>query len=433
MPEGVQISPQPSEVGSVSVQNVVRKFIGKTTAPTVNDDITLGYIVSDMWIDETGDKAYQCLDNTDGAAVWEQLAGDGQDHGVLAGLTDDDHTQYVLRGAIRHTINSGEDYVIKDNEQRLVYDELATNGSGSVTIDGSGELVVGMGAGHTHSELSASDGDPSPALSVDANGNVNVLVGNVNFPVDSKGVTFGADAPNAVMYYDGDNDRLVVDVTDDAEDPATLYIDNYTYFNNTTTMRDNYAFKWMDGATEVARLQGALATGLSINGENVPITFRTGVNGLTERLLITAAGDLVFNPGYNDDDFSIYKLTTGVAVAYDAGDDATSIGDGGVTNYTQLAGDGGITQAGTARINWTKIAASGVTLGDGPPTSSDVVADLQTAHDNRFYVVDEDSSSAGQNLIVDFAGVTAFNWVQILGYYDGQATHHLDTSSFNLK
>jgi len=144
MPEGVQISPQPSEVGSVSVQNVVRKFIGKTTAPTVNDDITEGYIVSDIWIDETGDKAYQCLDNTDGAAVWEQLAGDGQDHGVLAGLTDDDHTQYVLREAIRHTINAGEDYVIKDFEQRLVYEEFITNGSGSVTIDGSGELVVGL-------------------------------------------------------------------------------------------------------------------------------------------------------------------------------------------------------------------------------------------------------------------------------------------------
>ena len=76
MPEGITISPQPSEVGSISVGNVVRKFIGKTSAPTVNDDITSGYIVSDLWIDETNDESYQCLDNTDGAAVWEQITTD---------------------------------------------------------------------------------------------------------------------------------------------------------------------------------------------------------------------------------------------------------------------------------------------------------------------------------------------------------------------
>ena len=70
MPEGLFISPQPSETGSLSVGNVVRKFSGKTIAPTINDDITSGYIVSDIWIDETGDKFYVCLDNTDGAAVW---------------------------------------------------------------------------------------------------------------------------------------------------------------------------------------------------------------------------------------------------------------------------------------------------------------------------------------------------------------------------
>ena len=75
MPEGIQISPQPSEVGSVSVGNVVRKFIGKTVAPTVNDDITSGYIVSDIWIDETGDNVYVCVDNTDGAAVWNLSLG----------------------------------------------------------------------------------------------------------------------------------------------------------------------------------------------------------------------------------------------------------------------------------------------------------------------------------------------------------------------
>lgn len=42
----------------------------KTAAPTVNDDVDLGYAVGSIWIDVTADKAYICLDNTDGAAVW---------------------------------------------------------------------------------------------------------------------------------------------------------------------------------------------------------------------------------------------------------------------------------------------------------------------------------------------------------------------------
>lgn len=44
-----------------------RLFTG-ASAPTVNDDISLGYEVGDLWLTST--TAYQCLDTTDGAAVW---------------------------------------------------------------------------------------------------------------------------------------------------------------------------------------------------------------------------------------------------------------------------------------------------------------------------------------------------------------------------
>lgn len=85
MPEGLFISPQPSETGSLSVGNVVRKFSGKTTAPTVNDDISLGYIVSDLWIDETADRVYVCVNNADGAAIWDSAdaSGDVSTHAAL--------------------------------------------------------------------------------------------------------------------------------------------------------------------------------------------------------------------------------------------------------------------------------------------------------------------------------------------------------------
>jgi hypothetical protein len=41
-----------------------------TAAPTVDDDVTLGYAIGSRWYDVTGDAEYVCLDATDGAAVW---------------------------------------------------------------------------------------------------------------------------------------------------------------------------------------------------------------------------------------------------------------------------------------------------------------------------------------------------------------------------
>ena len=44
-----------------------------TTAPTADDDVTLGYIIGSMWFDVTNHKLYMCEDNTDTAAVWRQI------------------------------------------------------------------------------------------------------------------------------------------------------------------------------------------------------------------------------------------------------------------------------------------------------------------------------------------------------------------------
>lgn len=148
MTEGIQISPQGAEVGSLSVGNVVRKFIGKTAAPTVNDDITEGYIVSDEWIDETNDVAYKCLDNTDGAAVWV-IDGSGD----FTTLTDDSMADTL----------------------------------------------------HRHSELSASDGTPNPALSVDTGGDVTL----VEDLIIGDGKTIG-QAAGPLLTFDDTNNYLEI-------------------------------------------------------------------------------------------------------------------------------------------------------------------------------------------------------------------------------
>ena len=119
------------------------------------------------------------------------------------------------------------------------------------------------------------------------------------------------------------------------------------------------------------------------------------------------------------------------------GFDGAKIGDGGVTNYTQFAADGSMSQTGTARIDWTKITANGVTIRNAHGTSGDSVSDLQTAHDGNFYTLSEESGETpSMDIEVDFTGVTAFNWVQILARYEQAVTSHgitimLEITPFN--
>ena len=107
------------------------------------------------------------------------------------------------------------------------------------------------------------------------------------------------------------------------------------------------------------------------------------------------------------------------------------------TNYMSIAADGSQSFTGTARIDWTKITANGVTIRNSHGTTSDGVSDLQTAHDGNVYTLSEESGETpGMDIEVDFTGVTAFNWVQILARYEQATAGHgitimLEITPFN--
>lgn len=76
-----------------------------TGAPTVDDDETEGYSVGSHWEDVTNDRAYICLDATEGAAVWTETTaagGGGANHNILSATHPDSLIASTVLGDIIH-------------------------------------------------------------------------------------------------------------------------------------------------------------------------------------------------------------------------------------------------------------------------------------------------------------------------------------------
>jgi hypothetical protein len=54
------------------IKDLPRRYI-KTADPTVDDDTDLGYKKGDIWINTNNSKAFICIDESDGAADWDQI------------------------------------------------------------------------------------------------------------------------------------------------------------------------------------------------------------------------------------------------------------------------------------------------------------------------------------------------------------------------
>jgi len=72
-----------------------------TVNPTTNDDINSGYAKADIWINQTTNKSFVCIDNIAGNAVWQELGANGSGSivfkvdGVLA-VVDEATNSYVF-------------------------------------------------------------------------------------------------------------------------------------------------------------------------------------------------------------------------------------------------------------------------------------------------------------------------------------------------
>ena len=174
------------------------------------------------------------------------------------------------------------------------------------------------------------------------------------------------------------------------------------------------------GGTIYTSINGANI--FSVNGTDVSslVWFRV-ITGAVGALSITFGNDI--NTGFYSPGADQVGIATNGALRVHVSNTETKIG--GAANYLEIAADGSIEFNGTARIDWQKITANGLTLGGGPPTSGDALADLQIAFDGDNYQVDEIAGNAGQYLEIDFASVTAFNWVRVRMRVQEQGGHAL--------
>jgi parallel beta-helix repeat protein len=98
-------------------------------------------------------------------------------------------------------------------------------------------------------------------------------------------------------------------------------------------------------------------------------------------------------------------------------------------SINNLEVENSLTFTGTGRIDWAKSEPSTVTLTVGSTT--DPYTYLTDAHDGNFYTVGEAPANPAINLEVGFSSVTAINWVQITGVYEGSTSHSLAIQLYN--
>lgn len=114
-----------------------------TTAPTINDDVDLFYEPGSVWVDTTGNKAYMCVDNTDGAAVWREMAGATGTGDVVGPASGTDNAIIRYDGTGGKTIQDSS-VLISDNDE--LYGHFAKidakTTAYTLTAADSGKLIV---------------------------------------------------------------------------------------------------------------------------------------------------------------------------------------------------------------------------------------------------------------------------------------------------
>ena len=124
-----------------------------TAAPGAGDDNADGYRVGSMWIDISNDKAYRCVDDSTGAAVWIGTTLETTDLGSLALVTPsgtgstsnflrgdnswqtvDTDSNTTTKGLYEHAHTISANYSITSGNNAITAGPITINNGISVTV-----------------------------------------------------------------------------------------------------------------------------------------------------------------------------------------------------------------------------------------------------------------------------------------------------------
>jgi hypothetical protein len=200
------------EAGRLYVMDQTGSFIRQSlynfsTAPTVTDDVTKGYMVGSLWTLDDG-TVYVCSDATTGAAVWVKVANlvyikDADDNVFFSGIEQTSTT--LGSGCVRNTFHQDAGNGLgNDCDLNVFFNRAKTNILGNDAFSNTfKQNVTGFIFGNNlanvtiESEMIGANYTASPAY--------DFLYGNA-YP--STIFTDGTD--NYHRYYDPANDRIVV-------------------------------------------------------------------------------------------------------------------------------------------------------------------------------------------------------------------------------
>jgi|WetSurSiteA1Bulk_404760.scaffolds.fasta_scaffold00619_2 hypothetical protein len=123
-----------------------------TSAPTSGDDSADGYSVGSVWIDNTADKGYMCVDSTVGMSVWKEMAsatGAGDVLGPASSLVNEvvrfsDTTGDNIKGSSVYITNNKEIYPYHKvvDEKTISYTLTGTDSGKVILINSTSNLTV---------------------------------------------------------------------------------------------------------------------------------------------------------------------------------------------------------------------------------------------------------------------------------------------------
>ena len=384
-------------VTASGLQHVRKHNLAATTAPGVGDDTADGYEVGSLWTDTTADKAYLCLDATEGAAVWTELtavtlpAGTGTEiqyrssataFGAVTGSSWDGSTLTLTSAGGAPTT-----FVIKSNATASGYLQTWVSASGGVLsgVDASGRHIIpstGQSAlaGALYFAGRLTDGLFQPytgSVGVTANGLGICIFDYTGTVFFGNGVTAVSPASCTLKGTGGSGTNVVGGNLIIAPGPST----------GSATPSDGV-------------LKGTVPSTSGATSQTLVDVLRWG-NG---RLLVASNYQLQFR------DTGLYLFSQADGYLNVVADTGVRIGDATPTNYTQFDSTGHQTMVGTAKP-WEdlRIEPSARTTGANAPTFEKWLDDV-AGSSRGVYLYSFDDAAGGSEKEVFFSMQMPHAW-----------------------